>query len=99
MKLLHIDSSILGADSASRRLTSLIVAAEQARHPDLDVIRRDLGASPVSHLTGEHLAALQGAVPESPSVREDELGRDERGGIRRGLDEHVLVRQNEKPNF
>ncbi|WP_293862910.1 FMN-dependent NADH-azoreductase [uncultured Alsobacter sp.] len=71
MKLLHIDSSILGAGSASRRLTSLIVEAETARHPGLEVVRRDLGSAPVSHLTGEHLAALHGAVPESASVRDD----------------------------
>lgn len=71
MKLLHINSSILGAGSASRRLTSLIVAAEQARRPGLEVVRRDLGAAPVSHLSGEHLAALQGAAPDSASVRDD----------------------------
>jgi FMN-dependent NADH-azoreductase len=71
MKLLHVDSSILGAGSASRGLTARIVAAEQALHPGLEIVRRDLGAAPVSHLTGEHLAALQGAVPESAAVRDD----------------------------
>jgi FMN-dependent NADH-azoreductase len=71
MKLLHVDSSILGAGSVSRRLTAQIVAAEQALHPGLEVVRRDLGASPVSHLSGEHIAAMQGAVPESASIRDD----------------------------
>ena len=34
MKLLHIDSSVLGTNSASRRLTAQIVAEWRAGHPD-----------------------------------------------------------------
>ena len=71
MKLLHIDSSILGDNSVSRVLSAEIVAAEQRRHPGLEVVYRDLGADPVGHLTGAHLAAAQGAVPESAAVRDD----------------------------
>ena len=71
MKLLHVDSSILGGSSLSRRLTTQIVSAEQAIHPGIEVIHRDLGASPVSHLSGEHLAAMRGAVPETAAVRDD----------------------------
>jgi FMN-dependent NADH-azoreductase len=71
MKLLHIDSSILGEGSVSRRLTAQIVAAQKARHPELEVVRRDLGAEPVLHLTRDHLAAAQGATPEAASVRQD----------------------------
>lgn len=71
MKLLHIDSSILGGNSVSRTLTARIVAAEEALHPGIAVIRRDLGAAPISHLTGEHLAARQGAVPEGSAIRAD----------------------------
>jgi FMN-dependent NADH-azoreductase len=71
MKLLHIDSSILGANSVSRTLSAEIVAAERRRHPGLEVTYRDLGAEPVGHLTGAHLAAAQGAVPESAALRDD----------------------------
>ena len=71
MKLLHLDSSILGGNSVSRALTARIVAAEEALHPGIQVIRRDLGAAPISHLTAEHLAARQGAVPEGAEIRAD----------------------------
>ena len=71
MKLLHIDSSILGGNSVSRLLSADIVAAEQARHPGLEVAYRDLGAAPIGHLSGAHLAAFQGAAPEEPGLQQD----------------------------
>jgi FMN-dependent NADH-azoreductase len=71
MNLLHIDSSILGANSVSRTLSSEIVAAERRRHPGLNVTYRDLGADPVGHLTGAHLAAAQGAAPETADLARD----------------------------
>jgi FMN-dependent NADH-azoreductase len=71
MKLLHIDSSILGDGSVSRALTASIVAAEKARHRNLDVSYRDLAARPVGHLTGAHLAGGQGVVPENPGLAAD----------------------------
>jgi FMN-dependent NADH-azoreductase len=70
-KLLHIDSSILGAGSVSRQLTAEIVAAERRRHPGLQVIYRDLAAAPVGHLSGAHLAAAQGVVPETIDLERD----------------------------
>jgi len=42
MKLLHIDSSISGADSVSRQLSQSIVAKWQAAHPELHVQYLDL---------------------------------------------------------
>lgn len=71
MKLLHVDSSILGPGSVSRQLSAEIVAAEQRLHPGLEVIYRDLGLAPVGHLSGAHLAAAQGAAPETADVRQD----------------------------
>ena len=71
MKLLHIDSSILGAGSVSRTLSSAIVAAQRAQHPGLQVSYRDLAAQPVGHLSGAHLAAGQGAVPEDAVLAAD----------------------------
>jgi FMN-dependent NADH-azoreductase len=70
-KLLHIDSSILGGGSVSRQLTAEIVAAERRRHPDLQVIYRDLAAAPVGHLSGAHLAAAQGIAPETIDLERD----------------------------
>jgi FMN-dependent NADH-azoreductase len=55
MKLLHIDSSILGENSVSRAVTAAAADKLKAAHPDLEVIYRDLAADPLPHLT---LAAL-----------------------------------------
>ena len=71
MKLLHIDSSILGEGSVSRQLTAKLVSAARAKHGGAQVIYRDLVAQPVGHLTGAHLAAAQGAKLESPTLQRD----------------------------
>ena len=71
MKLLHVDSSILGPGSVSRQLSAEIVAAEQRLHPGLQVVYRDLAIDPVGHLSAAHLAAAQGAAPEAADVRQD----------------------------
>jgi FMN-dependent NADH-azoreductase len=71
MKLLHLDSSILGGNSASRQLSAAIVGQLVKARPGLDEVYRDLAAEPLSHLSGEQLAARQGAVPESPAMQKD----------------------------
>lgn len=71
MKLLHIDASILGANSASRQVSAKIVERLKAVTPSLEVIYRDLAAEPLAHLSGTHLAAAQGAFPESLEVQKD----------------------------
>jgi FMN-dependent NADH-azoreductase len=65
MKLLHIDSSVLGSHSVSRQVTAAIVDRLQMATPDLHVTYRDLTTTPLAHLSGSHLAAAQGAVPEA----------------------------------
>jgi FMN-dependent NADH-azoreductase len=47
--LLHIDSSIQGDRSTSRRLTARAAERWRAAHPDGTVTYRDLGASPIPH--------------------------------------------------
>jgi FMN-dependent NADH-azoreductase len=71
MKLLHIDASILGANSASRQVSEAVVERLKATTPGVHVTYRDLASEPLSHLSGLHLAAAQGAVPESPEVQKD----------------------------
>ena len=71
MKLLHLDSSALGNASVSRRLTAEIVARQQALHPEISVIYRDLAADPALHLTGAHLAAFQGTASEDAIITAD----------------------------
>jgi FMN-dependent NADH-azoreductase len=71
MKLLHIDASILGANSVSRQISAAIVEGLRKVPGGIDVTYRDLAASPLAHLSGEHLAAVQGAVPEAASLQSD----------------------------
>ena len=47
MKLLHIDSSILGGQSISRQLTASIVAHLKQTTRDLEITYRDLAIAPV----------------------------------------------------
>ena len=55
MKLLHLDSSILGQHSASRALGAAVVARCQRDIRALDVVHRDLAANPLPHLSGASL--------------------------------------------
>ena len=71
MKLLHIDFSVLGPHSVSRRVSAAIVDRLQKATPDLNVTYRDLTATPLAHLSGSHLAAAQGAVPEAVALQQD----------------------------
>jgi FMN-dependent NADH-azoreductase len=61
MKLLHIDSSVLGPHSVSRQVSAAIVDRLRQSTPSLDVAYRDLTQTPLAHLSGSHLAAAQGA--------------------------------------
>jgi len=76
MTVLHIDASILGANSASRQLSAAVVDRLRKADSGVKVIYRDLAAQPLAHLSGEHLAARQGAVPESPTVQKEIADRD-----------------------
>ena len=61
MKLLHIDSSVLGPHSVSRQVSAAIVDRLGQATPSLDIVYRDLTQTPLAHLSGSHLAAAQGA--------------------------------------
>lgn len=67
MKLLHIDSSILGGQSASRELSAALVARWRAGHPGLEVVYRDLASEPLPHLGAGSLA---GADPAEAALAE-----------------------------
>lgn len=55
MKLLHIDSSVLGTNSVSRQLTAQIVAQWRASHPSTTVETLDLASNAPSHLSADSL--------------------------------------------
>ncbi|MES2095213.1 MAG: NAD(P)H-dependent oxidoreductase [Pseudomonadota bacterium] len=51
MKLLHLDSSITGEHSVSRKLSASIVDRLRTANPDIAIAYRDLAAAPIGHLT------------------------------------------------
>lgn len=71
MILLHVDASILGDQSASRQLSGAIVKRLTALNPAAEVIRYDLAADPIGHLTGPELLAQRGSVPEDTATKEN----------------------------
>jgi FMN-dependent NADH-azoreductase len=74
-KLLHIDSSVLGPHSVSRQVSAAIVDRLRRATPDLEVRYRDLTSMPLAHLSGEHLAAAQGATPTTDIAQELATGQ------------------------
>lgn len=57
MKLLHLDSSILGNASASRQLSAAIVDAWKIGQADIQISYRDLASDALSHLSAASLVA------------------------------------------
>lgn len=81
MKLLHIDSSISGAQSVSRQLSASIVARLKEATSGVEVTYRDIAAVPVPH----HSEALQslkikalsdGGALNAVAIQEASLQRD-----------------------
>lgn len=71
MRLLHVDSSILGRDSVSRLLTEEIVMRLQDTLAGIEVVYRDLEAMPINHLTRAHLDADKNVTQQAPSFEAD----------------------------
>jgi FMN-dependent NADH-azoreductase len=71
MKLLHIDSSVLGTGSASRALSAEIVARQIKLHPGIQVTYRDLAKDAAFHLSPAHLAAWQGQAVSDAQLGDD----------------------------
>ncbi|MDH4611034.1 FMN-dependent NADH-azoreductase [Pseudomonas sp. BN102] len=76
MKLLHLDSSILGDASASRQLSRAVVEAWEAAEPAAKVTYRDLAGDALSHLSA--LSLVAGGTPselrDAAQKHEAELG-------------------------
>jgi FMN-dependent NADH-azoreductase len=58
-KVLVIDSAATGAQSVSHKLTDGLVVELQAAHPGATIVRRDIGAEPIPHLTAETVSAIR----------------------------------------
>src|SRR6266851_2967674 len=75
MKLLHLDSSVLGPHSVSRQVSAAIVDRLRKATPGLEIVYRDLTLTPLAHLSGSHLSAGQGAAPEAALQQDLAAGR------------------------
>jgi len=89
MKLLHVDASILGDSSVSRRLTAAIVERLRQRHPGIQVTYYDLGSQPIGHLTAAHLGAAPGSGADDAALQQD-LARG-RGALEDFLGADIVV--------
>jgi FMN-dependent NADH-azoreductase len=69
-KVLLIDSAATGDASVSRKLTAELAERLAQRDPTVRIVRRDIGASPIPHLTAETVGAIRGAPGDT------EAGRD-----------------------
>lgn len=72
MKLLHIDSSILGGYSASRQLTAEVVSKWLKTHPGTEVEYLDVAASPINHFGADAIAIKGIAQPEPTDAQRAE---------------------------
>ena len=71
MKILHIDSSILGDHSVSRAVSAAAVAQLKALNPGAEVVSHDLAAKPIAHLSGRYLAGQSADVQHDQALQED----------------------------
>ncbi|MBN6712648.1 FMN-dependent NADH-azoreductase [Pseudomonas capsici] len=90
MKVLHIDSSILGDHSASRQLSRSVVQAYQATHVDSQVIYRDLASDALSHFSAATLAAAGTPAEGRDAAQQQEVDVNE-AILQEFLDADVVI--------
>ena len=71
MKLLHIDSSVLGANSVSRQLTAEVVRDWVAAHPGTTVDYLDVVANAPAHFGPDALGVKVGAEATTEAQRQE----------------------------
>jgi FMN-dependent NADH-azoreductase len=73
VKLLHIDSSILGQGSTSRQLSAKIVEKFKAPDSSISVTYRDLAANPIPHLSSTTFAAIANSAIQTGNVKQPDI--------------------------
>lgn len=71
MKILHVDSSIMGENSVSRRLTTETVARLRTEHPAASVEYLDLAKDAPSHLSQDSIGFRTGADALTAAQRKE----------------------------
>jgi FMN-dependent NADH-azoreductase len=66
--ILIVDSAATGEASVSRKLTRALADTLQRRHPAARIVRRDVGAAPVPHLSEATVPAIRGGLAETPEA-------------------------------
>ncbi len=77
MKLLHVDSSILGTHSVSRQLTAEVVAQWRKSHPATQVEYLDLALHAPSHFSADSLGIKTGLQTEPTAAQRFENAASE----------------------
>jgi FMN-dependent NADH-azoreductase len=77
MKVLQLDSSILGEASVSRQLTRQVVDGLRESEAQVEVVQRDLGRQPLAHLTPDILATRGTAADLLSELQNREARLDE----------------------
>ena len=72
-RILHIDSSILGDHSVSRRLTAAIVARLHAVAPDAVITYRDVAADPLPQFTAKVAVGRAQPVGERDALAQQDI--------------------------
>ncbi|KRI80202.1 FMN-dependent NADH-azoreductase [Acinetobacter pittii] len=70
MKLLQIDTSILGEQSVSRQLTSSVIGKLSAAYPVAEIIHHDFALEPIPHLSDAEFLAWQGVEPNNETAQQ-----------------------------
>jgi FMN-dependent NADH-azoreductase len=70
LNLLILDSAATGEASVSRRITDAAAEAVRRRDPAARIVRRDIGAAPIPHLTEATVPAIRAGLVESDAARE-----------------------------
>lgn len=66
--ILIVDSAATGEASVSRKLTRALADTLQRRDPAARIVRRDVGAAPVPHLTEATVPAIRAGIVETPEA-------------------------------
>jgi FMN-dependent NADH-azoreductase len=78
MKLLHVDSSVLGTNSVSRQLTAEVVAEWRKTHPHTTVDYLDLAVDAPNHFSADALGIKVGVQAEPTEAQRHENEVSER---------------------
>ena len=68
-KVLVVDSAATGDESVSRKLTRQFAELLTQRDPSASIVRRDVGAAPIPHLTSATVGTIRGAEPATDEAR------------------------------